>query len=175
MSLELSLKMFVNLSANNREEVASLYFKKFSAFLRMILVERIEVNVLRGPKFAEIYLNYIRHDSGASYIKADQFKKFIENLSEFCEKRIEWVRVASDELRWVTETLKSLNAYLEPFKEETMGCEAYINTRTKQIADVEGFRNKYQKIEYPKELQNELRSEIENIEKSILNKILGRE
>ena len=175
MSLELSLKMFVNLSANNREEVASLYFKKFSDFLRMILVERIEVNVLRGSKFAEIYFNYIRHDSGASYIKADQFKEFIEKLSEFCEKRIEWVREASDELRWVTETLKSLNTYLEPFEEETMGCEAYINTRTKQIADVEGFRNKYQKKEYPKELQNELRSEIENIERRILNEILGRE
>jgi len=175
MSLELSLKMFVNLSANNREEVASLYFKKFSDFLRMILVERIEVNVLRGSKFAEIYFNYIRHDSGASYIKADQFKEFIEKLSEFCEKRIEWVREASDELRWVTETLKSLNTYLEPFEEETMGCEAYINTRTKQIVDVEEFRNKYQKQVYSEELRNELKSEIKNIEKSILTKILGRE
>ena len=172
MNLELLLKMFANLSANNREEEASLYFKKFGDFLRVILVERFDVDVLVRSRFAVIYFNSIRHDSGAGYIGADQFKKLIENLSEFCEKRIEWVRVASEELRWVTEKLKSLNTYLEPFEKETMGCEAYINMRTTHIADVEGFRNKYQKKEYPEELQNELKSAIENIEKSILSEIL---
>lgn len=176
MSLELLVKTCVNLSANNREEEASLYSKKFSDFLRMTIVEKIYVEVPR--RFVKIHFNYIRHNSGAGYIGADKFKKFIENLSEFCEKRMEWVRGVSNELRWVTEKLKSLNTYLEPFKEETIGFEAYITMRNKQIADVEGFRNKYQEYlekGYPEELQNELRSEIENIEKSILTKILRRE
>jgi hypothetical protein len=172
LNLNLLLKLFVNYSANNQTEKASEYLKKFNSFLHTIFLERFHLEVSREPGFPKIELNY----KDASYQVATSIKIIIGSLLDFCN--VEWVKEASEELRMVTETLKSLNIYLESFLDEEKDFGAYITLRTKEIEnvlgeDVEEFRKKYQgKVLASDEERNKLRSKIVNIEKNILTVIL---
>ncbi|MDY6965305.1 MAG: SIR2 family protein [Halobacteriota archaeon] len=170
LNLELSLKMAVNLSANNQKEWASKHFDKFYNCLHLILVERIDVSVLRDES---VEINFNKYPDRI-FINLKDLRGLIETLCKFCETRVSMITKISDELDVVNKMLRSLVKYLKTFK-EGITLEEYINMRNEQITDLKIFKYNRQKLQegYSEELHNVLASEIEKIEKGILAEILG--
>jgi len=133
ISLELPLKMAMNLLANEQEAVATKYFKDFNSRLHTMAIERINANVMREPPVIEINFNYQEYDSGASYIGPKQFKNVIEALSEFCETRPRFVSRSENKRRMITEKLKKLKHYLEQLGDGRMKVADYINLREDEM------------------------------------------
>jgi hypothetical protein len=170
--------MAVNLSFNKQGEKANQYLKDFSKTLRLMIIERINVNVLIEPPIIEINFNYTRHDKGGSFIGIGHFKKGVEALSEFCETRMMCVDEPRDDLRIITGKLKKLKRYFDQFKEEKIDIEDYINLReSKMMPDVEIFRETYKRFKegYSEALRERLILLAIQIEKSILQEIINEE
>ena len=178
LSLELPLKMAFNLLSNNQEQKANQYLKNLNMLLYVMMIERINANLMRDPPVIEINFNYQRHDSGAGYIRAEQFKKIIETLSEFCETRTGFVNHIGNEFHKITEKLKKLKRYFEPFNEERgIKFEDYVNLRESKIPNVVEFRNEYKEFQqgYTQPLPEKLVSIILEVEKGVLKEIVNEE
>jgi len=177
LSLELPLIMTFTLLSNNQEQKANRYLRDFNKLL-YVMIERINTNAMRDPPVIEINFNYQRHDSGTGYIRAEQFKRVIETLSEFCEIKTRFVNHIGNEFPKITEKLKKLKHYLEPFKEERgIKFQDYVNLRENKIPDVEQFRNEYKEFQqgYSQQLHEKLASTIAEVERSILKEIVKEE
>lgn len=178
LSLELPLKMTFNLLSNNQEQKANQYLKNLNKLLYVMMIERINANVMRDPPVIEINFNCQRHDSGAGYIRTEQFKKVIETLSEFCETRTSFVNHIGNEFHRITEKLKKLKRYFEPFNEERgIKFEDYVNLRESKIPDVQQFRNGYKEFQqgYSQRLHEKLASTVVEAERSILKETIKEE
>ncbi|MGH7799464.1 MAG: SIR2 family protein [Thermodesulfobacteriota bacterium] len=178
LSLELPLKMTFNLLSNNQEQKANQYLKDFNKLLYIMTVERINVNLMRDPPVIEVNFNYQRHNSGTGYIRAEQFKKVIETLSEFCETRTSFFNHSGNEFHKITEKLTKLKRYFEPFKEERgIKFEEYVSLRESKIPNVEQFRNGYKEFQqgYSQQLHENLASTVVEAERSILKETIKEE
>lgn len=178
LGLELPLKMAFNLLSNNQEQKANWYLKNLNKLLYLMMIERINANVMRDPPVIEINFNYQRHDSGAGHIRAEQFKNVIETLSEFCETRTSFLNHIGNEFHKITEKLTKLKRYFEPFKEERgIKFEDYVNLRESKIPDVEQFRNGYKEFQqgYSQQLHEKLASTVVEAERSILKETIKDE
>jgi prefoldin subunit 5 len=174
LSLELPLKIGINLSSNRLEERASRYTKYFNSQLFKIAVERINVSIVRNPPDfdIEINFNYRGNKSGSSYIGGEQFKEFIETLSEFCETRERFVNNIGKEFQKISNQLKKLKQYLKPFNKGKIEFESYIELRENEIPNIEQFRNEYNLLKKDSQLRN-LETTILDVEQSILKGFIG--
>lgn len=171
LSLEISLKMAINLSSNNRERRASKCFENFEKSLRILMVERINADVMIQPSVIEVHFNYRSRDSGGSYNGMKQFKNVIESLSEFCEMRTKFAKSAGKTSQKITEKLKKLKHYFESFNEDgRIEFEDYMKLRRSKIPSPYQFREVY--YDKSKQPLDEVVSTVVNVEKSILEEIL---
>ena len=174
LNLELLLKMAVNFSANDQNDKGSQYFKKFYDHLHRIVIEGLNVEVRKTPPIAKICFGCAHCDSSERGIGVHTLNKFIKTLSEFCGGRAAMGITVPSKLSEAIKKLKSVETYLNPFKNKKMDFEDYVTMRHEQISDVENFRTDYQKFQggHPESDAN-LESKIKNIEESVLNEIVG--
>lgn len=172
-SLEISLKVAIILSANNREDEAIDYFKNFGDLLHILMVERMNVAVMKPPPVIEVLFNYRSRGSGGSYNGMKQFKNVIESLSEFCETRTKFVKSAGKTSQKITEKLKKLKHYFESFDEEgKIKFEDYMKLRGSKIPNADHFKEVYNDNSKP---LDKVISTVINVEESILEEILKEE
>ncbi len=73
LSLEIPLKIAVDLSAGGQVEKATKYFKEFNTQLFEMTVERFHILIVKNPLYPDIEINF-SYQSGGSHIKWEQFK-----------------------------------------------------------------------------------------------------
>ena len=181
LGLELALKMFVNLAANNQEEKAQKYLNQLRRDMRIVFIERMKVTIMRrAPESTvEINFNYIRRDSrSSSSSSAWNVKNFIMGLYSYAKARRKMIlSPIPSEINELVEVFRNLNDYLKPFEEEGIGYDQYIHLREKEIADVENFKKKFEKFEKNSsnqvvQLKKELLKSITEIEEKILMAVI---
>jgi hypothetical protein len=193
LSLELPLKMAVNLFAGGQEEKADKYYQDFNDRLKKVAVERINVSIINAqsrnilgasPHYQiEFQFNYYtRHDpvtgsTSGGYIGVTLFKEIIELLSEFCETRIEFVSGSKNNLQKISEKLKKVKDYFEPFKDGKIELEDYVKLRKNKItdSDLNMFMNESAELlgfESAIEREHRLTEKIIDVEKGILKEII---
>ena len=174
LSLELPLKIAVNLFSNNQKERANRYLDIFYKLLYKMMVDRIYVNVMRDPLVIEINFNYLSNHLGSSHVVAEPFKNAIKIFSEFCETRTSFSNKFYSELRTITARLKKLTDYLDQFKEGRIAIEDYIISReSKMMPAVDQFKAFYRRFQggYEQQFRERLISLATQIEKSFLEEI----
>lgn len=130
LHLELSLKTGLNLLFNNQNEHALRFLKAFDTSLYAGTVERLSAEVMRSPLLTvEVAFNYQRSERSSSHIGAEQFKKTIESLSEFCETRIKFAESKNKQAQRINKKLKKLKHYLDQFQDGKIKFEDYIRLR----------------------------------------------
>ena len=176
ISLELPLKMFLNLIANDQRESAGKYLESLNRKLSLMFIKRLNIEVMRDPPIIEINLNYIRTDSGASCVGAAMIRNVIEDLYQYIETRSRMI-TQEERISRLRQRFKGIRNYLEPFGERGIEFERYIQLREEKIEDVESLKQKFQeyKKEYSDELHYELSNPIRKIEKQILEDLLSNE
>lgn len=173
LSLELPLKMAINLSISGQKEKADRYFGEFNEQLFKMAVDGFHVQIIKNPPShdIEVNFNYQRHESGGSHIGWEQFKGIIEPLSEFCDARTRFVSHVNSDFQETNEKLKKLKHYLESFKKGRIEFESYIKIRQDKISNIKQFRKEYEMLQKDSQLRN-LDSIIIEVEKSILKEII---
>jgi len=187
LSLELPLKIAVNLFAGGQEKKAEEKFKDFRNQLKKVAVERMDVNIISAhnkvsgiPQDSQIEFrfNYIRKKSSSSQNRVIELKQIIETLSKFCETRAGFVSGSENKLQKISEKLKKVKHYLESFKEDKIKFEDYIRLRENEISNFEEFKNKYKKLQgsgLKTKEQSDFEADIRETERSILKKIIYEE
>lgn len=135
LDLELPLKMFVSLAINNQKEKAQEYLNRLKREIRLMLIERMNVEIMKEHVMGmvQIGFNYIRTGTGASYISAKMFKNFITDLNTYLKNVKEMILLKQSELIEIFEYFSRLQNYFEPFEENGIECNGYLNLREKMI------------------------------------------
>jgi len=189
LGFEIPLKMAMNLIAGKQEEKASKFYKEFNSHLTKVAVEGINANIVYGqsrsdrlpgtPQDYQIEFKF-NYRSTSNDVRTP-FKETIESLSVFCETRTELSK--SGNLQKISEKLKKVKYYLEPFKDGKIGFEEYIKLRESEIRDIKIFRNECKKLpeagslskQQLSEQQRRLEANIVEVERSILKGIIEEE
>ncbi|MFA4955445.1 MAG: SIR2 family protein [Candidatus Methanoperedens sp.] len=180
LSLEYHLKMAVNYLLNDQKQKADKHIKKFKKILYILMIERIFVNLTKMEKHViiEVLFNYQNRDQGISYDRLENIKKFIVPLYDFCESRQKFVVVGTEnKIQEITEYLKTLKQYLEPFKDGIIKHSDYIELRRNKRPNVKELAKRFDELynDGSPDRVNELLINVIEIEKSVLKEIIKEE
>lgn len=176
LSLELPLKIGLSLAASGQRDKAESYLRRFGSRLRIILVERLNVEVISSV--IRINFNYVPTDSGSHFVDGAKMKNFIESLYQYAETRSEMIATRSDQVDEITEKLDRIRSYLTPIEEQGINIDRYIQVREERIRDIEclkdieSFEKQFQ--EDSLERRRELANRLVEIERKIIREIIEK-
>lgn len=168
LSIELPLRVGINLFCNGQEEHAKAYLNEFEFILKDMLVNKIFVNAMQEPPYIRISFCYYESDeTGKNYVDLIRFKELMGALDGIAIQATFMSSTNGRILPLTLLTLTNLKKYFEGFKEQ-MTFSDYVNLRKDQYPDLEAIEYwKYQR-EGLREQREMITSRIAEIEKNIL-------
>lgn len=137
--LNLSLKMALNLSANNQMDKSAKYLKDFYDILHIVLVERISAEIRgqgdnsNGPNIRKYILdlmfNYQSLAQGYSAVRINDFRKLFDEFSQFCDS-IKRMSSVPDNIKPIDFKIKLFAKYFASLESQTL--ENYKRIRSEQ-------------------------------------------
>lgn len=187
--LDVNLRMALNLSANNRAEESSKYFKKFNDILYTLVVERIKVEIVRDGSIPDrdgrgndilnmkkyiinLYFNYAKYEKNYGQNRISDFVKLFDEFNPYCDI-IKKMSTLPENMAHIDLKIKLLYKYFDNFRESNLTLEKYYGMMIKgnKSAELKELFEEFNKNVVTQNTLNDLRAAIEMHEKGLLKDI----
>lgn len=186
--LNSSIRMALHLSANNETEESSKYLKYFNDTLRIVLMDRMNVEIYgsgrerdekgRGLSNTQKHtvnfsFNYVKQENGSHVNSVRDFLKLFSEFDHFCEV-IKDICVVPKKVETISSMIKLFTSYFRSLDHPSLILETYLENRRKleEIKELEDSLEEFNKSTATVNTINVLRSEIISYEKGLIEEMI---